>query len=58
MSTRSNDCEPDDYDFLPIEIELAITAIFEKEIYLMRKLEILKYECEDCHDYRNLLAYE
>jgi len=32
------------YDCLPRDIELGITCVFEKEIDLARKLEVLKKE--------------
>lgn len=45
------------FDSLPYDIERAILDILEKEIDLMRRLDILKRELEIRYDYSSLAAY-
>lgn len=45
------------FDVLPRDIELAMTAVLEKEIDMARKLEILKKEMEVQYDYSPLAAF-
>jgi hypothetical protein len=39
------------FEFLPRDIEMAMTAVIEKEIDLQRKLEVLKRDLEVQYDY-------
>ena len=45
------------YDHLPRDIELAMTAVIEKEIELARKLAVLKRELHVQYDYSPIAAY-
>lgn len=45
------------YDHLPRDIELALATVLEKEVDLMRRLEILKRELEVQYDYSPFAAF-
>lgn len=45
------------FDCLPRDIELAMTAIIEKEVDLARRLEVLKRELQIQHDYSPLASF-
>ena len=45
------------YDSLPYDIERALLDILEKEVDLMRRLDILKRDLEFRYDYSSLAAY-
>lgn len=45
------------FDKLPRDIELAMTAVIEKEVDFARKLEILKKELQTQYDYSPLASF-
>lgn len=45
------------YDYLPRDIEIALTAVLERELDLQRRLEILKNELEVRYDYSTFAAF-
>ena len=45
------------YDFLPRDIELALTSVLEKEIDLQRRLESLKRDLQVQYDYSPFAAF-
>lgn len=45
------------YDSLPLDIERALLDIFEKEVDLQRRLDILKGDLEVRYDYTTYAAY-
>ena len=46
------------YDYLPRDIENALTSVIEKELDLQRKLDILKRELEVRYDYSTYAAFK
>lgn len=46
------------YDFLPRDIENALTSVIEKELDLQRRLDQLKRELEVRYDYSTYAAYK
>jgi Ca2+-binding EF-hand superfamily protein len=46
------------YDYLPRDIENALTAVLERELDLHRRLEILKNELEVRYDYSTYAAFK
>ncbi len=45
------------YDYLPRDIEAAVTDIIEKEITLLRRLDILKKDLQSRYDYSSYAAF-
>lgn len=45
------------YDFLPRDIEIGVSVIIEKEIYLQRRIEELKRQLQSRYDYSPLFAF-
>jgi hypothetical protein len=45
------------YEFLPRDIEIAMTAVIEKEIDLQRRLEVLKRDLQVQYDYAPNAAF-